>query len=73
MDKFFFHKNYLFQDFDGYIFSKNSRKDIFTDEFYVDWVNNVSMTQNKLILNRIDNFIESDDYILSKKHEQNAK
>tara|TARA_B110000971_G_C19876996_1_gene438917 strand:- start:78 stop:299 length:222 start_codon:yes stop_codon:yes gene_type:complete len=73
MDKFFFHKNYLFQDFDGYIFSKNSRKDIFTDEFYVDWVNNVSMTQNKLILNRIDNFIESDDYTLSKKHEQNAK
>ena len=69
MDKFFFHKNYLFQNFEKYIFSKNSRKDIFTNEFYEDWINNNSSNLNNLILNRIEKFINSKDYVLSKKHD----
>ena len=69
MDKFFFHKNYFFQNFEKYIFSKNSRKDIFTNKFYEDWINNNSSNLNNLILNRIEKFINSKDYVLSKKHD----
>ena len=38
MDTEYFYKNYLFENFENYIFSKKSRMEIFKDKFYFDCI-----------------------------------
>ena len=68
MDTEYFNKNYLFDNFENYIFSKKSRMEIFKDKFYFDCIYGVHKLNYSSIIKRLSNFINSKDYVLSRKH-----
>lgn len=69
MNDKFFNRNYLFKDFDNEVLKTGGIKNFYNENFYNRWVYNKKKTNHKIINSYIENFVKSEDYALSLKHQ----
>ena len=69
MDKIYFSRNYLIDDFDKFIEKKvGGRKSLYTMDFYSFWIKNFSKRKHISTLKCLKKFINSKNYLLSQIH-----
>ena len=69
MNDKFFNRNYLFKDFDNEVLKTGGIKNFYNENFYNRWVYNKKKQNHKIINSYIENFVKSEDYALSLKHQ----
>ena len=68
MDNIYFDRKYLFNDFDNFTNKIGGKPKLYETRLYSLWLKKFTKKNHKIIIDKIINFIKSNDYTISVKH-----